>query len=239
MPAAQSPAGQSAAGQSAAGQSPAGQSPADLGPALLPGLLPLLAQDDLPRTGWLLAGVAPAESIAGHVLGVAQLALALADRVTPPLDLGRTLAQALVHDASEVLSGDLPRRASSALPPGAKAALDRVLGEAVAAPLGHLAATAEAEFRAQTTREARFVKLCDRLHLGVRLVGYERAGRRGLDDFWPGLAALDASEFPPCAALLAELLAEARRGGPGARFGDRERGGSEAGGRGPAREGSA
>jgi len=177
---------------------------------LLEALLPLLAQDDLPRTGWLLAGVAPAESVAGHVLGVAQLALALAARVAPPLDLGRTLALALMHDASEVLSGDLPRRAAAALPDGAKAALDRTLGARVALPLGALAAGAEAEFRAQMTREARFVKLCDRLQLGVRLVGYERAGRRGLGDFWVGLTALDAAEFPPCAALLAELLAAGR-----------------------------
>jgi putative hydrolase of HD superfamily len=188
-------------------------SPSDPAPhaePLLEALLPLLAQDNLPRTGWLLAGVAPAESVAGHVLGVAQLALALAPRVTPPLDVGRTLALALMHDASEVLSGDLPRRASAALPHGAKAELDRALGRQVAGPLGALAAAAEAEFRAQTTREARFVKLCDRLQLGVRLVGYERAGRRGLDDFWPGLRALDAAEFPPCAALLAEVLSAER-----------------------------
>jgi 5'-deoxynucleotidase YfbR-like HD superfamily hydrolase len=147
------------------------------------------------------------------VLGVAQLALALAPRVAPPLDLGRALALALVHDASEVLSGDLPRRASAALPPGAKAELDRALGTAVALPLGALAASAEAEYRAQATREARFVKLCDRLQLGVRLVGYERAGRRGLDDFWAGLRALDASEFPACAALLGEVLAAGRAHG--------------------------
>jgi len=44
----------------------------------------------------------------------------------------------------------------------------------------------------------------------VRLVGYERAGRRGLGDFWAGLQQLDASEFPACAALLAELLAAGR-----------------------------
>jgi 5'-deoxynucleotidase YfbR-like HD superfamily hydrolase len=75
---------------------------------------------------------------------------------------------------------------------------------------------AEAEYRAQSTREARFVKLCDRLQLGVRLVGYERAGQRGLDGFRAGLRQLDASEFPACATLLAEVLAAApTRGGDG------------------------
>lgn len=175
--------------------------------SLLESLLPLLVQDDLPRTGWLLAGVAPAESVAGHVLGVAQTALALTPAVEPGLDLGRVLAMALVHDAGEVLSGDLPRRASRALPPGAKHALDDALGAEVLAPLGEAARAAAREFRAQATREARFVKLCDRLQLGVRLVGYERAGRRGLGDFRAGLAALDAGEFAPCARLLREVLA--------------------------------
>ena len=177
--------------------------------SLLDPLLPLLAQGDLPRTGWLLAGIAPAESVAAHVLGVAQVALALAPQVAPPLDLGRVLAMALVHDAGEVLSGDLPRRASAALPPGAKAALDRALAAVVLTPLGPAALAADAEYAAQATREARFVKLCDRLQLGVRLVGYERAGRLGLADFRAGLATLDAAEFAPCAALLAELLAAA------------------------------
>lgn len=174
---------------------------------LLEAQLRLLVQGDLPRTGWLLAGVAPAESVAAHVLGVAQLALALAPCVTPPLDLARVLAMALVHDAAEVASGDLPRRAAAALPGGAKAAMDAALGAAVLGPLGAAAMAADAEFRAQATREARFVKACDRLQLGVRLVGYERAGRRGLDDFRAGLAELDMAEFPPCAALLAELVA--------------------------------
>jgi putative hydrolase of HD superfamily len=177
---------------------------------LLDALLPLLAQDDLPRTGWILAGVTPPESVAGHVLGVAQLALALAPRVDPPLDLGRVLAMALVHDAAEVWSGDLPRRAARALPAGAKASLDAVLGEEVLGPLGPAAQTAGAEYRARRTREARFVALCDRLQLGVRLVGYWRAGRRGLEDFAAGLAELDAREFAPCAALLTEVLAAVR-----------------------------
>jgi len=182
--------------------------------SLLEPLLPLLVQDDLPRTGWILSGVVPAESVAGHVLGVAQMALALAPRVTPPLDLGRSLAMALVHDAGEVRSGDLPRAASEALPKGAKAAMDRGLAEAVLAPLGPLALAAADEFRAQATREARFVKLCDRLQLGVRLVGYVRAGRGGLGQFRAGLAELDVAEFQVCADLLAEVLAATAVIGP-------------------------
>ena len=65
----------------------------------LEALLDLGALDALPRTGWLLRGVQPAESVAGHLLGVAHMALALAPRVDLPLDLGRVLAMAVLHDA--------------------------------------------------------------------------------------------------------------------------------------------
>ena len=51
-----------------------------------------------------------------------------------------------------------------------------------------------------------FVRVCDALQLGVRLVGYVRAGQAGLDEFRGVLEALDASEFAPAQALLGEIL---------------------------------
>ncbi len=172
---------------------------------MLEPLLRLLPLDDLPRTGWILAGIGRPESIAGHILGVAHLALALGPRVTPPLDQARLLGLALVHDLPEAASGDLPRKAALALPPGAKAAMERRLGLELAGPLG-LAELVE-EYQAGTTREARFAHLCDRLALGVRWVGYRRAGMGGLESFGEGLERLDCSEFPAAEALRREILA--------------------------------
>ena len=48
--------------------------------------------------------------------------------------------------------------------------------------------------------------LCDGLQLGVRLVGYRREGRSGLDEFRKGLEELDCTGFPPAQALLNEIL---------------------------------
>lgn len=175
----------------------------------LDALLGLVPLDDLPRTGWLLRGVRPAESIAGHIVGVAHVALALAPRVEPALDLGRVLAIALVHDAPEAASGDLPRPAAAHLPPGAKRAMEDALAQELVAPLSEEAAAAWRDQSEGTSREARFVKACDVLQLGVRLLALERAGHRGLDEFWDHLAAADLADFPPAASLRAAI--EARR----------------------------
>lgn len=171
----------------------------------LPLLLQLTALARLPRTGWLLAGIPVAESIADHGLGTAFVTLILAPEVDPPLAIERAMALAVIHDAPEALLTDLPRRAASLLPDGAKA-----LGEARAAEeLFRDAPAARAlweEYRAGDTREARFVRVCDKLQLGVQLVAYERAGHRGLTEFRTGLEELDASEFAPCETLRRGLL---------------------------------
>ncbi len=177
----------------------------------LEALLDLGSLDALPRTGWVLRGVQPAESVAGHLLGVAYVALALAPRVDSPLDLGRILAMAVLHDAAEARSGDIPGPAGSLLAPGQKRALESSLADDLLIPLSGAAREAFEEYQAQESREARFIKACDRLQLGVRLVGYERAGWRGLDEFWDGLDPRLFAEFAPCQELCTALL-RSRRG---------------------------
>ncbi len=177
-------------------------------PAALTALLALVPLDDLPRTGWALRGVQAPESIAGHILGVAHVALALSPHVAPALDLGRVLAMALVHDAPEAVTGDLPRPAAQHLPPGAKKTMEAGVARQLLTPLSIAATDASAEYIDQGTREARFVKLCDQIQLGVRLVAYEQAGQRGLDEFWTGLApSTESAAFPAVEALLEALWA--------------------------------
>jgi putative hydrolases of HD superfamily len=174
----------------------------------LPALLELLPLDDLPRTGWVLAGVPRPESIAGHSLGVAQVALALAPACDPPLALDRVLAMAVVHDAPEARTGDLPRPVARHLPGDAKRAMESSIADELLVGLSGVALEAWHEYQDSQTRESRFVHLCDKLQLGVRLVGYLRAGQRGLESFSTGLRELDCSEFATCEALHQELLGE-------------------------------
>ena len=172
----------------------------------LSALLPLLALDRLPRTGWLVAGVPQPESVAAHSLGTALVVLALGPRLAPALDVDRAVSLAVLHDAPEALLTDLPRAAADCLPRGAKAEAERRAAERLLPPLSALAAARFGEFQAQETREARFVRACDQLHLGLRWLGYRREGARNLGEFRAGLERLDCAEFAPCAELLGELL---------------------------------
>ena len=172
----------------------------------LEALLRLLALERLPRLGWVQAGVARPESVAAHSLGTALVVLALGPGVEPPLDVDRAVSLAVLHDAPEALLGDLPRSATALLPPGAKASAEARAAATLLAPLSAAAEEREAEARACATREARFVKVCDALQLGVRLVGYLREGARGLDEFRAGLQELACEEFGPCEELRRALL---------------------------------
>jgi len=175
--------------------------------SLLDALLALEPLHDLPRTGWILRGVRDAESIGDHVLSTCFLALALGPRIEPKIDVERAVALALVHDVPEALFGDLPRTAAKLLPAGAKAEAEKRAAAELLGPLSDDSMRLWQEYQAGTTREARFVKVCDRLQLGVRLLAYQRSGHTGLDEFRDTVAAVDCSEFPPAAELRAALLA--------------------------------
>jgi putative hydrolase of HD superfamily len=179
----------------------------------LDALLALLALDRLPRTGWLQHGVPAPESIGGHVLGTAHVAVSLAARVHPPVDLGRLLALILVHDAPEALTGDLPRAAAELLPPGAKHSMEEGAAARLLGPLAPRLVEAWAEYSSGASREARLARHCDTLQLGVRLLGYRKLGHLGLDEFLRGVERLDCAEFPPAEELRREILAAWKQAG--------------------------
>src|SRR5262249_52477608 len=144
----------------------------DMSSTTLDALLALQPLASLPRTGWIQRGVAEPESVSDHVLGACFIVLALGPRIDPPIDVERALALVLVHDAPGALLGDLPRTASELLPPGAKAQAEERAAMRLLAPLSELAHARFVEYRDGATREARFARVCDRLHLGVRMIGY-------------------------------------------------------------------
>lgn len=136
-----------------------------------------LALKDAARRGWLRAGVDRPESVADHSWGVALLALTLAgDR--PELDRSRSLELAIVHDLSEVVTGDLVpgEYADRAEKLGRERAAMAVLLEGAPPALkAHLLALFE-ELAADVSAESRFVHQLDKLEMAFQAERYATLG---------------------------------------------------------------
>ena len=136
----------------------------------------------------------------------AVVVLALAQEVEPPLDVDRALSLAIVHDSPEAWTGALPKQVSMTLPPGMKRDLEARVADELLAGLSATARERHAEYAAGETRESQFVRVCDKLQLGVQLLAYRSAGLGELDEFVKTLSGLDCGEFTPARALKDELL---------------------------------
>jgi putative hydrolases of HD superfamily len=139
---------------------------------------------DLPRTGWLLRGVSPCESIADHSFGVALVALLMTDALREQgqsVDGELVLRMAIVHDAPEARTGDIPM-------PSKTAELERGLDELEARLAGELLPERLARDWAEAERgeslEARIVKSADKIQMMIKASVYERQHRGQLEEFW-------------------------------------------------------
>ena len=160
----------------------------------------------LPRTGWLQRGVASAESVAEHTFGVAVLALLVGDTLAG-VDRGKLLEIALLHDIAEALLTDLPSSARRLLGADEKRAAEERAIEELFAGLPNRSAYLALwqEYAAGASAEARLVKLLDRLEMLAQALAYERAGSRGLAEFWAGAGEGWGDEFPIVRAFAASL----------------------------------
>jgi putative hydrolase of HD superfamily len=138
----------------------------------------------LPRTGWLLRGVTDPESIAEHTYGVCVVAALLVDDVRArgvTVDGERVLRMALVHDAAEAFTGDIPM-------PAKTERLDAALGDAegslLAGVLPPEQLTLWREAEDGKTIEARIVKAADKVQMLVKALTYGQQRRGRLDEFW-------------------------------------------------------
>lgn len=160
-------------------------------------LIELQRLKTLDRTGWTLRGQAPgAESVAAHSYGVALAAMMLADEVRArglEVDVERVLRVALMHDWAEARLGDMPRTAveyfgAAVRKRAERAAFDDIVSEAASAESYR---ALHADYEERESLEARLVKAADIVDLLVQALAFERAGARGLDEFWDGVAERD------------------------------------------------
>ncbi len=144
----------------------------------------------LERTGWSLRGLPNGtESVAAHSFGLVT-AMMLADEIKErglDLDMERVLRMALLHDWPETRVGDMPRTATNYFGADAKksaetlAFADIIRGVGAAEPQYK---TLFEDYEQRNSLEARLVKAADAVDLLIQAYALERAGARGLDEFW-------------------------------------------------------
>lgn len=174
--------------------------------SLLDLLLEAQTLDRVPRSGYVLRGVADPESVTEHTWHVLFLVWVLGARIAG-IDVARAVEIALVHDLAELRIGDLPRTSSHYFPEGAKRAAESAAMADVLAPLAERALPLYEEYQQGKTPEARLVKACDKLQLMLKVAVYERWGTGALAEFWDNPDNFPDGGFPAVKELFEELRA--------------------------------
>lgn len=181
---------------------------------MLSTLLELQRLKRLDRTGWVLRGLAPgAESVAAHSYGVAFTAMLLADEVRArgvEVDVERVLRVALLHDLAEARTGDMPRTMALYYGAQARASAERAAFDDMVRDLGarrgaQYGALHE-DYERRESLEARLVKAADIVDLLAQALSFERAGARGLGEFWEGARERDFGLEGAAKEVVAEMF---------------------------------
>jgi putative hydrolase of HD superfamily len=153
------------------------------------------ALKQLPRTGWLFAGVAQPESVADHSFVMSWVALLLAEQINlayhaqgldQPLDVAKIAQIALVHDLAESILTDLPKRSTDLLGKAVKHQAEALAMQQICQHLpnhAHYLACWQ-EYVDGATPEGRLVRDADKLEMIHQALCYEQAGQRNLGEFW-------------------------------------------------------
>lgn len=157
---------------------------------MLTTLIELQRLKRLDRTGWTLRGLPNGtESVAAHSFGVGVTAMLLADELLcqgVAVNVEKILRIALLHDWAEVRVGDMPRTAavyfgSDVRKHAESAAFADVVNRVDETGLYR---NLYDDYEQRESFEARLVKAADVLDLLVEALALERAGARGLAEFW-------------------------------------------------------
>ena len=158
---------------------------------MLNALIELQRLKCLERTGWTLRGLPNGtESVAAHSFGVGITAMMLADKIKArglDLNIEHVLRMALLHDWAEARVGDMPRTATDYFGATARKKAEALAFGDIIRGLGAAEPAYETlyqDYEQRESLEARLVKAADIIDLLVEAYALERAGARGLDEFW-------------------------------------------------------
>lgn len=156
---------------------------------MLQTLIELQRLKRLDRTGWTLRGLPNGtESVAAHSFGVSAAAMLLADKFAAEgisVNVEKILRMALLHDWAEVRVGDMPRTATLYFGSQARKEAETAAFRDVVSDIDDgLYANLYDDYERRDSLEARLVKAADVIDLLIQVLALERAGARGLDEFW-------------------------------------------------------
>lgn len=189
---------------------------------MLATLIELQRLKSLERTGWMLRGLGSgSESVADHSYGVAVVSMLLADELASrgvKVDVEKLLRIALMHDWAEARVGDMPRTATQYFGADVRQNAERAAFDDIVRACGErqqkLYSELHEDYERRASIEARLVKAADMIDLLIQTLAYERAGARGLDEFWDGVEEVDLKLEGTALEVvgrLLEQLAAARR----------------------------
>jgi putative hydrolases of HD superfamily len=186
-------------------------------------VLHLLSQTNalkqLPRTGWLFAGIGNVESIADHTCVAGLLSIFLANLINQepgahgldtPINTGRLVQIVLLHDLAECLVTDLPRRTADLMTKAVKHeieahALDQIL---LGLPGSEELKGLWEDYNQGLSAEGKLARDVDKLELAYQTLCYERLGNQNLEEFW----CLDDWHYDLCKRIFATIGAQRPRG---------------------------
>jgi len=167
----------------------------------------------LDRTGWILRGLPNGtESVGAHSFGVSVTAMLLADTIRGEgvdIDTETVLRMSLLHDWAETRVGDMPRIATeyfgADVRKGAElAAFEQIVESADTSD--KLYQTLHHQYEQRSSLEAKLVKAADVIDLLVEALALERAGARGLDEFWAVASNADFKLESPAREVVQRVL---------------------------------
>ncbi len=121
------------------------------------------------------------------------------------------LRLALLHDVAEARTGDMPRTVADYYGKDVRKRAERAAFDDMTRDLGerHAASYSELheDYEERASLEARLVKAADILDLLAQALMFERAGARGLDEFWEGALERDFGLEGASREVVAETIA--------------------------------
>ena len=156
---------------------------------MLSTLIELQRLKRLDRTGWTLRGLPNGtESVAAHSFGVSATSMLLADKFIAQgiaVNVEKVLRIALLHDWAEVRVGDMPRTATLYFGAEARKQAETAAFHDVVSTVDQgFYSNLYDDYEHRKSLEARLVKAADVIDLLIQVLALERAGARGLDEFW-------------------------------------------------------